>query len=113
MKNKAKQIQIFKLSLSLFEIDYWKGSDISLQPNKKYSLIISYPFEKPYCFVMNSGKNGVNFPSLLRKISKYYDKAFSNANKENNHYWHSKEELYIESIQVNHSKSEINLIIGS
>lgn len=90
----------------------WKGDTSSLPPNKTYTLTIDYPLDKPAKFKISTGKNGLSFLSLLKRIGSLYKKVYENEDKYG--VWgHVIDDLQLEGIDINHKKNTIDLYIGS
>jgi hypothetical protein len=87
---------------------------VSLYPNKEYTLIIDYPFHKEHKFKIKSGKVGIKFLPLCKKIGSFYEKAYAEAEEDDSDdYWHGIGDLVIEGIHVDHKKRIVLLDMGS
>jgi hypothetical protein len=98
-------------SIPISYLPYYNG-DVSLLPNKIYTLTIDYPLNTPLKVLIASGKQGMGLAPLLVQIGKAYHKAYSNDNKYG--IWgHDMGDLTLESIKVNHLTKSITLSVGS
>lgn len=84
----------------------------ALLPNKQYILKITYPFNKPKEFKIKTGKSGMKFEDVLKKVCAIYQDLYKEPDK-NGVWGHSHDQLFIEGIIVNHKEQTIKLLMGS
>lgn len=83
-----------------------------LAANKDFELMLNYPLSKEFSFTIKTGKKGLDFQGLLKKIGQTYVKVYSNTKKYG--VWgHGIEDLFIEAIHVDHEKNKIKVSMGS
>lgn len=112
MTEVIRNTQTVKVDIKVENIQHWDGNEFYLPPNEIYSLVIDYPFDRERIYQIKTGK-GMGLVRLFKHIGKAYDKAYADADKGNNGYWHGIEDLIIEGISVNHTKKKITLSVGS
>jgi len=87
-------------------------SKVVIPPNKRYTLVIDYPLDKPYKGVVASGKGGMTLRRLLDTIVAHYYKVYKTPKKYQ--IWgHNITDLVIEAVNLNHRKGIIKLWVGS
>jgi hypothetical protein len=103
------------LDIQLTTCQYWgRDSDVNLLPNETYTLLIDYPFNKPGYYKIKTGKTGMGIGGLLGKIYDCYIKQYDAAKTDKEQgYWHGIGDLAIEGIEVDHTRKEIKLSVGS
>jgi hypothetical protein len=93
-----------------------KADQLYLPPNNKFELIINYPLSHPARININTGKTGMRFIGLVKKIKKAYHKIYEQDDKDPDLYGiygHSIDDLMLEGIEVDFIKKRITLSIGS
>ena len=93
-------------------LEYFSANDLWLPPNRNYTLVIEYPLDDEYKFVIKTGKNGMGTICLLKYIYKFYKEIYKNEEKYG--VWgHAISDLVIEQIQVSHKNKSIRIDVGS
>lgn len=97
-------------------ISEWQSAgEISLPPNKTFSLTIDYPLARSAKFNISTGKNGLTTIGLINKIVKCYKKVYYKED-ENGTYgiWgHDIGDLSLQGIDVDLKNNKISIHVGS
>jgi hypothetical protein len=111
MKKKTKQSITIFIPVSNLE-GIWKGDFEKLPTNQTFDLIINYPLDREYHFVIKTGKKGMGLIDLLRKIGKVYNKIYFDPDKYG--VWgHDIHDLQLEGINVDFKTKKITIEVGS
>lgn len=125
LKNKKTSIknkQIMNLDVPIRSSENSWSGDVSLRPNETYKLHIDYPLSNPAVFKIKVGKTGLTATKLVKKICEAYEKIYEVDDAEQDldtdeltyGVWgHSIEDLYLNSIMVDHTKKEIYIELSS
>jgi hypothetical protein len=93
-----------------------KSDKLFLPPNKKFELIIDYPLQCPTHIKFNTGKTGMGYMALVKKIKKEYARIYAEDDSGSERYGvygHGIEDLVLERISIDFGEKLITLDIGS
>jgi len=107
-----KNIQNIVCSFDFDSISCLSGQDIVLPPNEEFELVIDYPLHKSYIKKIKTGKNGMGYVGILKKIYTAYQYVYDHEDYYD--VWgHYIDDLRIEGIRVDLKKKKIDLSMGS
>lgn len=107
-----KTKQHTQCNLKINSLVDFKGECIELLPDSNYTLIIDYPLEKAHSVIIKTGKRGLSYTALLKRIGKEYIHVYS-LEHQFGVWGHSLNDLYLEQLHVDHETKKITLAVGS
>jgi len=88
------------------------ASALRLPPGRTYTMLVDYPFHRPYRHEFKTGEAGMGFAALLDELRGVYKRIYAEPDRFG--VWgHALDELWLERVTVDRQNATVALHVGS